>query len=33
MDQIYEKNNKKKDKAKKNFDLNGGLSAKHMRLQ
>jgi len=33
MDQIYEKHNKKKDKAKKNFDLNGGLSAKHVRLQ
>jgi hypothetical protein len=33
MDDIQTKRNKKSDKAKKNFDLHGGKSSKHIRLQ
>jgi hypothetical protein len=33
MDDIQTKRKKKSDKAKKNFDLHGGKSSKHVRLQ
>jgi hypothetical protein len=33
MDDIQTKRNKKSDKAKKNVDLHGGKSSKHIRLQ
>jgi hypothetical protein len=32
MDDIKVKRNKKSDKAKKNFEINGGKSQKHVRL-
>jgi hypothetical protein len=32
MDDIKVKRNKKSDKAKKKFELNGGKSQKHVRL-
>jgi hypothetical protein len=33
MDDPKVKRNKKSDKAKRNFDLTGGKSSKHVRLQ
>lgn len=33
MDNPIVKRNKKSDKAKRNFDLTGGKSAKHIRIQ
>ena len=32
MEDIKVKRNKKSDKAKRNFELNGGLTKKHIRI-